>query len=145
MPNNTYNTSGKVDAVNNLFDFLSDDDVRIIACYILLINDKLFNFFDSISGDKDEKDKGKKFKKLHDTCMDISKDVHALATAVNLFDKCVEFVRNNIPIVYVKGGGTREYDTEPKTYLKEDVILLHGLVFMCKVMFPIFGRILYGL
>lgn len=61
---------------------------------------------------------------------------------VNLAERLIEYVEENIPIQSFAGVGERAQDSQEMTWYRPDVVKLTALTLLCKLMTPIFGLLI---
>jgi hypothetical protein len=118
-------------AINNFFDWINNDDKKIIAIYMASMN---YTIQESMKND-DINNIIKLAKELGDMVL-------SLNNIISLFDKLVEFSDKQVPINLFKGAGTRPQDSPLTTYYREDIVKLMACVFVSKLLAPIFGTLM---
>jgi hypothetical protein len=118
-------------AINNFFDYIIEDDKKIIAIYLATMNHVIQEHMKNDSADN-----------IMDLSKELGQMVLSLNNIISLYDKLVEFASKNVPINLFKEAGARPQDTPLHTYYKEDIIELLACVFISKLLAPIFGTIM---
>ena len=126
-----FGDTGSFKAINTFLHTLSEDDSRVIAYTLLLIHNRIITAFSNngISG-------------LGTMNQDAGKVILENFTSISLMEKFKAFIAANVNIPIKEDWGNRPIDREEMTYRREDAIDLHVLVFLSKLMTPIFASIL---
>jgi len=116
--------------VNSLLATLSVDEQKTIGMMFAKAHD-LIDSMDTI-GD------------LTKTTEKISRVVYNAFKDTGLSEKIREYVRGSkIPIPALEGIGDQPHHTDEKTFYHNDYIQLTAIVFVCKLLCPIFGELIF--
>jgi hypothetical protein len=126
-----YRDLGALDCINNFFATLSEADCRVIALTLLLAHSRIRVAFET--GD---------IVGLSRVADNVGELICKNFMEIALLEKFHEYILKNITITIRTDWGSRPIDTEDMTYTKQDVIDLHTLVFLGKLMLPIFGAVI---
>lgn len=125
-----YADCGAFDAINDFFAVLSINDRMIIALTLMQCHNYIH------MGHEESGLIG-----LEQAVKRCSEIVRTKFTDILLFEKIQDHVNKTIDVIIENDWGTRSIDTEDKTYNKEQVLALHKIVYLCKIMVPLFGAI----
>lgn len=126
-----YVDTGAFEIINKFFDTLTVTERIILSQTLLLLHKRIEDA--TVSGD---------LASLQRTVADNAILLDEKFSELSLLDKLEEFIKKNVTVLIDDKWGQRSIDTESKTYTTEDVHELHKLVFVCKILTPVFGAII---
>jgi hypothetical protein len=121
-------------AINNFFDWIDDNDKRIIIIYLAHMHHRIRETLgvDNINS-------------VIELSQELGRMVLSLNNTISLYKKLVVFSDEQIPINLLKDAGSRPQDTPIMTYYYDDIVKLMACILLSKMMAPIFGTIMYYL
>lgn len=123
-----YVDCGAFNIVNDFFNSISTNDKKVIALVLMVVHNQIHRAHEEnglFGMEKAIEDGGKL---IRDKFMEIS-----------LMEKISDYVYQHITVDIEDDWGKRSIDTADKTYTRDDVLGLTKVVYLCKILTPLFG------